>query len=397
MPVDLLRPFAVAALLTCLGAPAAMAEDLSIRLAGTIETVFDYTEEACEPLDVPDGPARAFRDADGTIRLIATHYVNRAFVGPDLDALRHDCTVIYRGGNQDDPAAYDDRAWLMSPYTLDGSRVFALVHNEYHGHHRRGLCASGSYRGCWENAVTWAVSTDGGRSFNGPGPERRAIAMPPWRYEGDRGRPVGLFNPSNIVAKDGFYYTLVFTRPWGAQKGGVCLLRTDRLEDPEAWRAWDGEGFIVRFADPYREPAADPDGHVCAPVGAGLLTGSVTSLVRHEPSGLFIALQAALRPPEPGAEPVSGVYAAVSRDLVQWSWPTLVWEVPTWGHFSCPAQQWSIGYPSLLDPSSPSRNFETVADEAYLYFTRYNLDGCAIGRDRDLARVRVRLTGGGAE
>ena len=36
----------------------------------------------------------------------------------------------------------------------------------------------------------------------------------------------------------------------------------------------------------------------------------------------------------------------------------------------------------LLDPASDSRNFETVGDQAYVYFTRYNLHDCRPGQDR---------------
>ena len=53
------------------------------------------------------------------------------------------------------------------------------------------------------------------------------------------------------------------------QKHGVYLIRTHRLDDPASWRAWDGSGFTVRFADPYREAVDDEAGHVCEPVGRG--------------------------------------------------------------------------------------------------------------------------------
>ena len=39
------------------------------------------------------------------------------------------------------------------------------------------------------------------------------------------------------------------------QSAGVCLMRTQTLGDPKSWRAWDGEGFNVRFIDPYRDSA----------------------------------------------------------------------------------------------------------------------------------------------
>ena len=47
----------------------------------------------------------------------------------------------------------------------------------------------------------------------------------------------------------------------------------------------------------------------------------------------------------------------------------------------------SMLYPSLLDPTSPSRNFDTVGDTAYLYYTRMNAGQASL--DRDLLRVAV--------
>jgi hypothetical protein len=44
--------------------------------------VFDTAKDACEQTDIPDVPARAFRDAEGMVHLFATHHVARASVGP---------------------------------------------------------------------------------------------------------------------------------------------------------------------------------------------------------------------------------------------------------------------------------------------------------------------------
>ncbi|MBX9635422.1 MAG: hypothetical protein K2X44_10630, partial [Magnetospirillum sp.] len=220
--------------------------------------MFRFAADACDGRDIPDAPARAFRDGAGRVHLYAPHDVNRGLVGASLDGVRPDCRIAYRGGEQDDPAAFDDRAWLAAFATQDGQTVHALVHNEFQGHRRRDLCPSGQYMGCWNNSITAAISTDGGATF------RRVegvVAALPYRYRGDLGRHAGYFNPSNLVRKDGFLYTLVFAVAQGAQKGGACLLRTDRPEDPSSWRAWDGKGFTVRFENPYREDD-DPARHV---------------------------------------------------------------------------------------------------------------------------------------
>ncbi|HYN39736.1 MAG TPA: hypothetical protein VES39_10840, partial [Rhodospirillales bacterium] len=267
---------------------------LRLAIAGPVETAFRWSTDACSRDDFPDAPARALRTADGEVRLFASHHINRVSAGPSLDRLRHDCRVVYRGAGSDRPQSFDDMAWLISPYTLDGRTIYALVHNEFHGHLRPSLCRSRDYRACWYNALTWAVSTDRGRSFSRADGAAALVAAPPYQYEPDSG-PYGLFNPSNIVARDGFYYAFAFARPYRHQAGGACLLRTDRLDDPASWRAWDGGAFTVRFGDPYAANDAARSTETCVPVAPRRLTASIGSLVRHLPTGLFIATFAGTR------------------------------------------------------------------------------------------------------
>ena len=51
------------------------------RSNGPPQTVFSWAKDRCEDLDIPDLPARAFRDAQGRVQLIAAHYINRRFIG----------------------------------------------------------------------------------------------------------------------------------------------------------------------------------------------------------------------------------------------------------------------------------------------------------------------------
>ena len=55
-----------------------------------------------------------------------------------------------------------------------------------------------------------------------------------------------------------------------AQRAGVCLMRTQNLDDPKSWRAWDGDGLQrARFIDPYRESGEPVTAHVCEPMANG--------------------------------------------------------------------------------------------------------------------------------
>src|SRR5688572_21763708 len=91
----------------------AIALTLTTQAQAQPEIVFDHARDACEISDVPDVPARAFRTADGTIRLIASHWTNRGMVGATLDSLRHSCDILFEGSGSDDPSAFDDRGWIV--------------------------------------------------------------------------------------------------------------------------------------------------------------------------------------------------------------------------------------------------------------------------------------------
>jgi hypothetical protein len=366
----------------------ALALTMTIHAGADPEIVFDHARDACEKSDVPDVPARAFRASDGTIRLIASHWTNRAMAGTTLDNLRHTCDIVFEGGGKDDPAAFDDRGWIVSTYTLDGKTVHALVHNEFHGYKRPALCPSGKYMDCWYNTITYAVSTNGGRSFKAPPGPERFVAGVPYRYDPTRGQRSGLFNPSNIVRRGDYFHTMMTSAPQGGQKAGVCLMRTDRLDDPTAWRGWDGQDFTVKFIDPYRAPEeVTPPPATCEPVPG--LARLMASLSLHRPSGLYIGLFAHRGKTGPGVEPVDGIYYATSPDLITWTAPQLVFPTPTMLDKGCDTMP--VVYPSLIDPDSPSRNFEDTDDDAFIYMTRITMEGCKTGWNRNLVRLRVHI------
>jgi hypothetical protein len=352
---------------------------LLLELAGGPVTAL--SPSACEGRDLPDAPARAIRLANGTVQLYATDRDNRVNAGPDLLHLRHGCAVVLRGAGNDDPSAYDDRAWIASPWTSDGRTIWAVVHNEFHGHLRKPLCPTGRYMDCWFNALTLAVSHDAGRTFR-RAPGRALVAALPYRYDELPLGHHGYFNPSNIVSLNDALHMFAFATHANAQRAGNCLLRTTGIEQADSWRGWDGAAFAVSFADPYAGPVK-PEQHVCAPVGVGALRWPVTSLVRHQPTGLFIAL---MQDTARGG----GVYYATSPDLLRWSAPALLMSAIGPGAWTCTDPD-PIAYPSLLDPASTDRNFETVGATAALFATRFNVEHCRTGMNRSLARWTVRI------
>ncbi len=386
------KPSIVAALLGVLLAPAAAAEPsapvLHLRADATAEErVFDWERDRCERWDIPDAPARAFRDADGEVHLIAGNHRNRRASGPTLDAVDHRCAPIYEAGGVDEPGAYDDRGWIASLFTRDGVRVEALVHMEYHGHRRPARCPAGDYMACWRNALVGVVSTDAGRSFRVPAAGPRAVAALPYRYTGTAGERTGYFNPSNMLRFDGHLYVYVYAEDLGAQARGVCLLRRPVDGGNADWRAFDGEGFDVAFADPYDEAPPRPQRHVCTPLAG--VTATLSTVVRHEPSGRFVAVSP-MTARDADGRPRSGVYWRESADLVHWSAPRLLLEAPLLWRHDC-GEETVIAYPSLLDPKSASRHFDRIGDRVWLYLVRMRLHGCRASPDRDLVRLPVRV------
>ena len=361
-----------------------------LALTGPVETVFDYSEDACSPIDIPDTSARAFRDADGRVHLLASHYVTRAMVGDGLDTVRHDCRPLMVSDLDGDPARFDDREWITAPYTTDGRTVYALIHNEHQGHKHEGQCPSGVYQKCWYNAITLGRSTDGGRTFTHAPPPQHLLAVVPYRYEPDAG-PYGLFQPSNIVRSpdDGHHYALIRAEAFGEQRRGTCVIRTRRLDQPGSWRAWDGSGFNVRFVNPYRTD--EVGGHVCRPVAHPEIAGMTESLTYNTylDKYVLVAPGATQRAGQRG--PVWGFYYSTSSDLIEWAPRQLIREASLVNSFQCGGPN-PVAYPALIDPDSESRNFETTGRRPWLYFTRFHYKDCRNVLNRDLVRVRVRFS-----
>jgi hypothetical protein len=362
-----------------------------VEVVGDQQTVFRWRKDACEPRDIPDAPARAYRDAGGEVHLIASHYVSRQMTGRDLNHLTNRCPVILRSAYSTLPRTFEDHEWIFSTYTLDGRTVFALIHDEYHGNFRAGTCLPQSLEPCFYGAVTLAASKDGGDTFrHARPPPGHLIAEVPYRYRLGRG-PSGIFHPSNIVRKDGYYYyALVATHKYGAQRGGACVIRTNRLSDPASWRAWDGDGFDVRFVDPYKVRVAASK-HVCEPVSPEAIADMTMSLTFNTYFDKYLLVGPAVDYSARKRRNLWGFYYALSDDLVHWSRRKLIKEAEIPQTYRCGDAD-PVQYPSVLDPGSKSRNFETTGRQPYLYFTRFHYSGCRQTLNRDLVRVPIKFS-----
>jgi hypothetical protein len=370
-------------------AQAQTTSDVILTVSGEAEMVFDWTTDRCDDEDIPDLPARAFRDADEQVQLIATHFVARRSIGDDLDTVEHDCRIIANSVYDADPSQYSDKEWLASFFTEDGETIYALQHNEYQGHTHTGQCPSGDYFDCWYNSITLAISEDRGESFaNITTPPNHLVASSPYPYEGGAG-PYGVFEASNMIrAEDGYIYSIIRIDEYKSERQRVCLMRTNNIADPTSWRAWDGEAFTLPLPRPYTAPSDDPQAQYCAPLAQdqiGVMNQSLTYNTFLE-QYVLVGLSA----DRLDNREVWGIYYAFSDDLITWSHRQLLMEVELpWTY------EWGdddpILYPSLIDPDSTSRNFATTDQDAYLYFTQFNYNRGQMTLDRDLVRIPVRF------
>lgn len=386
-----------------LAGPVIAGDTVSLAVTGPAETVFDWSRDACAKSHVPDAPARAFRNADGEVRLVISHNDNRALVGQSLDTLRPDCKIIYEAKRSPRLADFDDLSWISGVYTIDGRTVYALAHTELRGERTPGQCAAGTYSACLLNTVTGLVSHDGGRSFapertkavaaSSSAPAQPMVATLPYSFPTDREARVGYSNPTNIIARDGYYYAFIFADGYRAQKRGNCLIRTRTLDDPASWRAWNGTDFAATFIDPFRSTPGEENAHVCAPVAPGVMGRMIGSIATHrqtgDDQGVVISVFGDKRR-DKGGRIVEGIFTSTSRNLIDWSEPSLVHETQLLWDKSCSEPEATF-YPALIDPKARTLSFEDVGSDAFLYLTRYQLKNCKVTWDRDLIRIPVSI------
>lgn len=344
-------------------------EDFQIE-TGRIEKVFNWGGDKCENEDIPDAPARAFVDDEGNVQLIASHKKTRRRIGPNLDEVRHSCDVIFNSDHDSNPRKYNDREWLTAPYTLDGRNIYALIHTEYQGWEHDN-CHSSNLMNCWWNSINLASSTNSGRSYSHSRPPSHNILNSPIDYNPDNTQgPIGFFQPTKIVSKDGFYYVLItqHTPDWGH-----CLMRTNNLADPQSWRLWDGSGFNAPVGQTRcQNLSPSPPGY---DLSYNTYLGKYISLCCHWGSACYYSL---------------------SDDLIHWGeWVNLFPEAPR------PHPEYCM-FSSLIQPGDPTRNFEQTGRSPWLYYLNCGDGKCSpgcghTGLDRDLKRVRIRFTKPGDE
>ncbi|MFH1213044.1 MAG: FlgD immunoglobulin-like domain containing protein [Candidatus Neomarinimicrobiota bacterium] len=349
-----------------------------VEVIGAEEIVFDYSADACYTEDIPDGPAQAFRDADGKIQMIAAHKIAYRMIGNDFNSLVRDCSngPVFTSDESSVAGSYNNQEWLAGVYTSDGKTIYSIVHNEYKP------LGDANWQIAWYNTLTFATSTDTGRNYTHATPPNHFLAGIPYRYQASG--PMGIFGGSRPIynPNDGYYYAMVHLEAYNLQNWGVGIIRTQTLDDPDSWRGWDGEGYNVQFIDPYNETVDNPANHILAPVSRANIGKMCDNLTYNTYLNKFMVVGFHNKKNLNTNVTVYGIYYSLSDDLINWSAPILVYESPKTG--------WEVGgiyYPAIIDHSDTTRNFQRPGREAYLYFTRWNSGSL----DRDLIRIPIRF------
>lgn len=331
-----------------------------VKSVGTPYVVYDTGRDGCDWQDVPDTPARAFRDSSGQVHFFSTGSINRAMIGKDLDHLHHSCSIVYKARASNRPNDYDDNGWLVAFYAR-GNVVQALVHNEFHGSERPDFCPLGhGGKNCIEVSITAAQSEDGGNHFTRVSKNNGLVASLPFKFKPRQGQFYGLMNPSNIIQRGKFFYALVSDiDPYDVHMSGVCVIRTDNLDDPSSWRAWDGNGFSTKFVDPYKAIVDSPSFHVCAPLKKNAPFFSLGSVLWVPKRSSYILVTRRQKWDGPSIW-VPGAYLSESKDLFHWSKPILLLSDEQAGNVD-------QLYPSIIDPDAKDQNFSTAGEHVILY------------------------------
>lgn len=350
------------------------------------EVVFSWKRDKCFSEHIPDSPARAFRSPTGRINLYASHYINTPLIGTDLGNVKPACDRKFSGAMNPGSESYDARIWLQTFYSTDnGKTIYSLASSDYHGMWFDNCEGPNNINhGCWWSAIVLVKSTDGGITFKKAPKHRYIIARSPHQFSRKSKGPVGFLTTSNIIKKGRLYYSIFNVSAYKEQDKGNCLARTSTLDAPSSWQVWSGDGYDSKFYT-----SANTEGlekyEKCQTLQN--MPYKVRSLTWHNGSGKFVASfeRSSI---SKGEKQIVFSYAW-SDDLINWSLPVDIIRIKN--EHRCNKQP-IAAYPSIIDGNSKDRNFVTVGENAYLYFTRFNLSsGCRPTLDRDLVRIPIEI------
>lgn len=334
----------------------------------------------------PDSPPRAVRTKDGKVDIFAVNRINlRMVANKSLSEFSiPDCDQMLVSPGSPDPSTFENFVWVLAPFTRDGQEIYVLAHNEYHGYlYNRGCDSTDAKdpydtRCFYANLTSYVGNTKDMKLIHAPNVPFVAAAIQ-YRFNPDM-NIAGIQQPTNIFhnPRDNYFYFYAVVSKYKQQHGGnwsECMFRTrDPFSDP--WMAWSGHNWEA-MGNPYLQ--SDAKKVTCHPV----LHWHLSEVVYDPASDNFIGVGMC-----PG-----GICYSASRDLLNMDRPQMLMRIQNFDQWwQRPDNQNPIAYVSILDPTSTSRNFDTVESTPWLYFVKWILhDGRPAG-DREIVRVPLQIT-----
>lgn len=246
--------------------------------------IFDHLVDKREPNHLPDLPANAWKESDGTVNVTITHFENYRMRGPDLEHLVSFPNKIFSStssASEIGESHYNYHHWLAAPYTFDGRTIYALTHSEWYACLLIGDCATttaptststGSYQlNSWANTLTSFVSTDGGATWTANGAdEGHVVSNESFTWTGSNAlasalyrkalNHSGMMNPTRLVKEGNFFYSIAFlnhrdfnridtaTGQAPIDKYDYVLIRTGDPTRASGWEGWRSGSQYVPLA-----------------------------------------------------------------------------------------------------------------------------------------------------
>jgi hypothetical protein len=258
-----------------------------ISIVGQPVMVWDHSQSPEQRFNGPDGPASAWREADGTVNLMINNVEAYRLRGPDLEHLTFDPNKIYSSIQHDLRIPEDDyNFWhfLNGPYSVDGRNFYSLSHSEWYAALLNGDLVfdpvthtfpvsapvdnpypRGVLFNSWTTTVNSFVSADGGASWqlntvNG----NHVVAKTAYHWTGTAALAsrayrhavlyTGLQQITRMIKEGNYYYAMgnYYHRDWSQinpaagqyqaplDKNGIILIRTNDFTNPNGWEAWSG-------------------------------------------------------------------------------------------------------------------------------------------------------------
>ncbi len=184
-------------------------------------TLFDWSQDACARWDIPDTPARFWREETG-VAMIAGSESSRISRGPSPFALER----VLRTSPMRAATMRTRAIMTTGPGSIRSGRIGTAGSRPWPMWSITGTgmapARAGTYMACWRNSIIALESRDGRSFVRSLGPP---VAALPEVYDSAQTRRSGYFNPSNIFSDGRFLHVFVFAEAYGAQARGACLLR----------------------------------------------------------------------------------------------------------------------------------------------------------------------------